>query len=86
MEIKNKLVLLGGMWVMIILVYILMTVFMPAMNELSSLASTDIQASANTSEMPGIIGAVESSPVYLWFIPGGIGLVVTVIALKRNSS
>ena len=86
MEIRNKFVLLGAMWAIIILVYVLMTVLMPAMNELSSLASTDIQASANTSQMPGIVGAVESSPVWLWFIPGGIGIVVTVIALKRGSS
>lgn len=86
MEIKNKIILIGAVWAIIIFAYIIMAVTMPAIGELSSLASTDIQASANTSQMPGIVGAVESAPVYLWFIPGGIGLIVTVVTLKRGSS
>ena len=84
METKNKLITLGVMWVLIILAYILMAVAMPAIGEITAQASTDIQSSANTSNMPGLVGGVESAPVYLWFIPGAIGIIATAVILKRN--
>lgn len=69
-------------WIFIVVAYILIGVTSPAISDISSEASTAMQASGNMTEQPGIQGAVESSPVWIWIIPGFIGIVSTVWILK----
>lgn len=80
---SHKLFLLGGMWILVVAAYIIMAVMMPAITEIVSTANTSLVASANMSDFPGTLEAVNSAPLWLWFIPGGVALVVSVIMLKR---
>lgn len=65
--------------------YIVMAVSMPAINDLTATAATEMEASANMSRLPGTLEATESFPYWSWAIPGLVGIVVTVITLKKGS-
>lgn len=82
----GKLGTLILIWVFVLVAYILLGTMMPAYSEITSDVSTSIQASCNTSEHPGIVGAVESFPVYVWIIPGIVGMVSTVYVLKYSDA
>jgi hypothetical protein len=64
--------------------YILMAFTMPAITAISSESAATINASANMSNFPGTIEMVNSAPVWLWFIPGLVGVVTTVIMLVKK--
>lgn len=81
---QNKLVAMLLIWGFVIVAYIILAVFMPAGQELVSQASTDIAASANMSNFPGAQEMVDSSPVWVWVIPGLVGVIFTAITLKRG--
>ena len=80
---QNKFVGLGIMWVVVIFAYIIMAAIMPAFTDIVSTANTTIQASANMSNLPGTMGVVQTAPVWIWFIPGVVGLVSTVVMLRK---
>ena len=81
---NNKFVALIVIWVIVILSYLTMAVIMPAGQELVTQAVTDLEASANMSNFPGTLGMVESSPVWIWILPGLVGVIFTVVTLKSN--
>ena len=81
---NNKFVSLGVVWLFVIVAYLILAVTMPAGRELVSQAATDLAASANMSNFPGTQGFVESSPVWIWFIPGLVGIIITVVTLKKS--
>jgi hypothetical protein len=80
----NKIIGLGLIWLFVITAYIILAISMPAIRELSTEASTQLTASANMSNFPGAQEAVDSSPYYLWFIPGTVGMITTVMFLVKN--
>lgn len=69
-------------WLFVVVAYIFIGVSLPAISDISDTTSTAMQASGNMTEQPGIQGAVESSPVWIWIIPGFVGIVSTVWLLK----
>ena len=77
-----KMSTLAIIWVVVVISYLILAVTSSAITELSTTASTEMQASANLSQQPGIQGMVESSGVWVWFIPGLIGMAATVWTLK----
>ncbi|MFC1904655.1 hypothetical protein ACFLXT_02710 [Chloroflexota bacterium] len=79
-KITNMLIVWGA----VIFAYIVLAVTMPVHQEMVATSRADMAASANLSNMPGIDAAVASSPVWLWFIPGLVGLVVTAIMLRSS--
>lgn len=79
---KNKFVGLFLIWLFVIIAYIIIAIGMPAVRELSGVASTELEASANMSNFPGTTGLVESSPIWIWFVPGLVGMIATVWTLK----
>ena len=83
---NNKFVGLIVIWVFVILAYLILAVTMPAGRELASQAATDLEASANMSNFPGAQGFVESSPVWIWFIPGLVGMIITVTTLRAGDN
>lgn len=78
----NKIITLTIVWGMIVFSYIMLAAISPAINEIATESSIAIQASGNMTEQPGIQGAVESSNVWMWIIPGFCGIVYTVWVLK----
>lgn len=81
----SKIIYLAFIWCAIIVAYIFLAAVMPAMNEIISTANASLVASANMSNFPGTQEAVETAPVWLWAIPGIVGVVSTAILLKRKS-
>lgn len=76
----NKLFVFGIIWGVIILAYIVLAVAMPAITDITA---TSAAAMGDTSGLPGVKEGVQAFPVYVWFIPGGVGIIATVILLKR---
>ena len=75
---------LAIIWAAIIVSYIFIGTLMSLFSDVTTEASTAMQASANMSNQPGAVGMTESFPVYVWIIPGAIGIVSTVWILKRK--
>lgn len=80
----EKLKTLGIIWAMVVFAYILMAFLMPFYNQIFSDTATALESSANMSRMPGTLEAVESAPVWWWFIPAPVGIVASAIVLKRG--
>ena len=80
----NKLIYLGLMWVAIIIAYLALAFMFPAFVEIVSTANTSIAASANMSNFPGTLPVVNSAPLWIWAVPGLVGIVGTVIVLKKG--
>ena len=81
----NKFIFLFVMWLVIIGTYVVIGFFMPAINDITAVAQTELNASANMSHFPGVIEAVQMYPVFfVWFVPGLVGIILTVIELKRG--
>ena len=81
---NNKFVMIFLTWFAVVVAYIFIVVTMPAGRELVSEAATQMEASANMDNFPGAVEFVESSPVWIWILPGLAGVVFTVIFLKRE--
>ena len=81
---QNKFIAIGVTWVIIIAVYIIIAFMMPAFNSIVSTAGSSLEASANMSNFPGTQETVASAPVWIWFIPGLVGIVYTVWKLKKG--
>ena len=80
----NKIFTLAIIWGAVIFAYLLLGFTMGMHNQIVSDTLTSFNASANMTLFPGTYEAVASAPVWLWFIPGPVGIVVTVIILKRR--
>lgn len=80
---------IGGIvltWFAVIFVYIIIASAMPALLSITGTSAADMQVSSNMTNYPGMLAAVESFPVYVWFIPGGVGFVATVVFLRRRDT
>lgn len=65
-------------------VYLIMLVVMPVVVDMSLSANAAMSASSNMAAYPGGSEIVVAAPWILWFVPGGIGIIVIVIILKRD--
>ena len=72
-------------WAAISLCYIVIAVTMPTLQDLTDNTATELQATSNMSNYPGTLEAVNSYPLFAWFIPGAVGIVATVVMLKKDS-
>lgn len=71
-------------WFGVIFAYIIMAAAMPAFSGLVDSTSAALQATSNMSNYPGLLSGIQASPVYVWFIPGGVGIVGSVVVLKTS--
>lgn len=69
-------------WIGVIISYVILTAAMPAVNSLVQTANTTMAAASNMTNYPGTQDAILTAPLWLYFLPGGIGLVLTIIILK----
>lgn len=64
--------------------YVIMAFTMPATNEIITSANASLAASANMSNLPGTQEMVQTAPIWLWFIPGLVGVVFMVGVLVKK--
>ncbi len=72
------------LWGAIICAYLFLGFTMPVHNALVQRTLVEFNTSDNLSRLPGIYNAIKAYPVYVWFIPGLVGIVVTTIMLKTD--
>ncbi len=73
-----------AIWVIVFVVILLMLAVSPAMNEIAETSANEIALSGNSSDLPGIEGAVRSFPVWKWGLPILLGIGATGIMLYEN--
>ena len=79
----NKTGWIFVMWIGVVFAYILLAAAMPVFTSIVSSTSTEMQATANMTNQPGMVAAIETAPLWLWFIPGLVGIVAAAYMLKR---
>ena len=76
---------LGGTFIIIGIVgmlYLIMLLIMPTVNQLVATANASIPAGAE-ARMPGSQSSLVAMPVIIWWVPALIGMVVEIIYLRH---
>lgn len=77
-----KYLIVAGIVIATIITYIIIGAMQPTVNELVASAN----ASGNWTGFESAQAVVNSFPIYMWLIPGGVALVLIVITLKSGTS
>lgn len=77
---------LGYVWLMVVVSYILIAILSPVFVDMSSQSVAAMQATSNMSNYPGTVAGVAGFPFWVWLIPGGLGIAVTVAKLKIDAA
>lgn len=78
-EVK-KIMLIILIVVGVVITYLVMAAIQPAVNDIISTAN----ASANWTGFESTQAAVNSYPIYCWFLPGIVGLVAIVVVVRSG--
>lgn len=80
----KKVFQVGLVWALVVSVYIVLAGIAKVHTGISQEAVAVVTASANMSNQGNVwlTQAFNIWPVVMWFIPGGVGLVATVIYLR----
>lgn len=62
--------------------YLFIIIVIPLLADFASTANTTIGASSNMSNYPGLSGAILGAPLFLYFVPAIIGIVLIIIVLR----
>ena len=81
-EQKSRLLILT--WFIVIFVYVILAAAMPAITGLSGDTVDTLDAEHTMSNYPGTLEFLQAWPLLVWFIPGGVGIVVTAVYLKQE--
>lgn len=73
-------------WAVISILYVIIALIMPTIQDVATDTATTINASSNMSNYPGTLETVQSFPLIAWFIPGAVGIAATVYMLKFEDS
>ena len=71
-------------WFFVIFVYVILANASPAITALTSESAATMQSTSNMTNYPGALEFVQSFPLMMWFIPGGVGMVATFVFLKMR--
>ena len=74
----------GVIIVGVIITYVFLSLTDSGLNAIASQAASDIAASGNMSQQPGIQSAVAGFPLWKWFIPGFVGAVMVGFVLVKE--
>lgn len=81
----EKIKWLVAIWFCVVFALVFFALTSDVHTELREQTLAEFDAQNFTSEeMPGIYAAVESSPYWMWVIPPAVGLVTSVIVLKKD--
>jgi hypothetical protein len=81
---RNVLFQFVGIWILVIVAIIFIAASSGATDEIAGTAATTMNATANMSQMPGTLEAVQSFPVWKWAIAPLVGFVVSGVVLFKN--
>ena len=70
-------------FVAVCIIYLFLTVMMPFISGLAFDASANISAGATAGNYTASIGGLNYAPLFIYFLPGVIGIVAIVIRLKQ---
>ena len=73
-------------WFIVIFAYIVLAVTMPGITSITNSTATALDATSNMTNYPGTKQLIQAYPVWVWLIPGGLGLCATAVFLRENSS
>ena len=79
----NKLAKVAVVIGLVIILYLVLLVVMPVLNSVISTANATINSTSNLTLYPGGSEILVAAPWFLWFVPGGIGMVVVIFILKQ---
>ena len=79
----GKIIQVGLVCIGVGILYLFMMVIMPVMTDLASTANTTMGVSSNVSNYPGAQEGVLAAPYFLWFVPGGLGMVSVIFILLK---
>ena len=72
------------LWFFIGFAYMMLAAAYPAIQTLVADSSAWIGANTTATDFPGAKAAIDLALVWLWFIPGLVGIITSVIVLKRR--
>lgn len=75
-----KYLIAAGIVVAVVVVYVIMGALQPTVNALIQTAN----ASGNWTNFESTQAAINGFPIYMWAIPGLVGVVAIVITLKSG--
>jgi hypothetical protein len=81
----SKIFILVLIWAFVGLAYLVLAAAMPGINSIVSSVNATLVATSNMSNYPGAQQAITTSPIWIWVIPGGVGVISSVVVLKRES-
>ena len=81
-----KFLKIAGMWLVIILVYIIFANVYPVFSDLTDVATAGVISSGNMTNQPGIVDGLQLQKLVVWFIPAGVGLLATVVYLREGDT
>ena len=67
-----------------VVAYLVLTVIMPVLTDMASTANTTMAASSNMSNYPGMAAATIGAPLWLYFAPAIVALVIIVLILRQK--
>jgi len=74
------LIILGAVGV----AYIFLAAFQPGINDIISTANASVSGNYSDGAIYGMEGAMNSFPLYVWFLPGLVGLIAFVYVAKTE--
>lgn len=80
----NKIWGITLIFIAVVAVYLVMAVMMPAVSDIATVAAASLNSTSNMSNYPGTLEVVESSPWWLWAVPGLAGIIATAVMLKKG--
>ena len=67
-----------------VVAYVVMLAIQPAFNTIVSTANASMWATSNMSNYFGTVEVVNSSPFWIWLVPGGIGIISLVVLFRSG--
>lgn len=80
----NKVKLVGLIIGAVLFVYLVLLAIMPIFVEVTTTANETITASDNWSDYPGSQAVLVGAPLWIFFIPGAIGIASIVVVLRSK--
>ena len=74
------------MWGVILVVYLLLAFLYPVITGLADEGAAELQATSNMSNYPGTVAVIQAIGLWIWFVPGGLGFIASVVIIRTGTS
>ncbi|MBU1027405.1 MAG: hypothetical protein KKA31_06725 [Candidatus Margulisbacteria bacterium] len=76
----NKFLSVAGIILLLVIVYLVLTAAMPTITTIT----VDTGNASGMSDYPETQAAIRSAPIWIYFLPGVIGIAAIVVMLKKK--